>query len=202
MYYQWIMVSGPVPNQKKLIPPSASVAGRYAYTDTTRGVHKVPAGMENGLLRLTTATEISISSQDASRLNAAGINPIISNPAGFYIWGARTLSQDPEWKYLNIRRLQIYIDQSLRTGLGWVAFEPSGPPLWARVQQSINPFLTQLWRKGAFMGNKAEEAFFVKVDAENNPPASVSQDKLNITVGFAPIRPAEFIVMNISLNTK
>jgi phage tail sheath protein FI len=86
--------------------------------------------------------------------------------------------------------------------LGWVAFEPSGLPLWARVQQSINPFLTQLWRKGAFMGNKAEEAFFVKVDAENNPPASVSQDKLNITVGFAPIRPAEFIVMNISLNTK
>jgi phage tail sheath protein FI len=202
MYYPWMMVNGPVSNQKKLIPPSASVAGRYAYTDTTRGVHKAPAGMDNGRLKLTSALETTLNTQDASRLNAVGINPILPFPNGFYIWGSRTLSQDPEWKYLSIRRQQIYMEQSIRTGLAWVVFEPSGPLLWPRVKQSIDSYLTQLWRKGAFMGNKAEEAFFVKVDAENNPPASVSQGKLNITVGFAPLRPAEFIIMNLSLNTK
>ncbi len=202
IYYPWIMINDPSSNQRKLIPPSGSMAGRNAFTDATFGVHKAPAGNANGHLGLATGTEIALKTEDASQLSSVGINPIISTPTGFCIWGARTLSQDPEWKYLNIRRQQIYIEQSIRKGLSWVAFETSNPSLWFRIKQNIDPFLTQLWRSGAFMGNKPEEAFFIKIDAENNSPESGSQGNLFIRIGFAPVRPAEFIIMNISVNTK
>lgn len=202
LYYPWLVINDPSANQKKLIPPSGSVAGRYSFTDATHGVHKAPSGTTNGRLKLTKATETTLRNQNASQLSSAGINPILSTPTEFCIWGARTLSQDPEWKYLTIRRQQIYIEQSIRNGLSWVAFQTSDPSLWSRVHQSINPFLTRLWRAGAFMGSKQDEAFFIKIDAENNPPASSSRGKLFITVGFAPIRPAEFIIINISMNIR
>lgn len=202
IYYPWITINDPSANQRKLIPPSGSVAGRYAYTDITQGVYKAPAGTTNGRLRLATGTETTLRDQDTSQLNSARINPILSTPPGVCIWGARTMSQDPEWKYLSIRRQQIYIEQSIKKGLSWATFETSNPVLWSRIKQSINPFLTQLWRTGAFMGSKQEEAFFIKIDAENNPPVSSSQGKLFITIGFAPIRPAEFVIINISLNIK
>ncbi len=199
LYYPWVYISDPLNGgQKKLVPPSGVVAGTYAYTDANRGVHKAPAGITDGYLDSVNGVETVVTKNEQELLNPIGINVIRSFPAGICIWGARTLSADPEWTYVNVRRLLIYIEKSLYKGTQWVVFEPNDPNLWGNVKRNITAFLTKVWRDGALFGSTPEEAFFVKVDAENNPQETRDLGQLIIDVGVAPVKPAEFVIIRIS----
>jgi uncharacterized protein len=135
-------------------------------------------------------------------LNPVGVNVIRSIPgSGAVIWGARTLSRDPEWRYINVRRLFLFIEETIDEGTQWVVFEPNSPILWGKVKRNITAFLTRVWRDGALFGTTADEAFFVKVDAENNPQEVIDAGQLIIEVGIAPVKPAEFVIIRISQKT-
>jgi len=201
LYYPWVYISDPLTGTKKLIPPSGAVAGTYAHTDSTRGVHKAPAGIAEGYLDSVVGIERIITKGEHDLLNPAGINVIRSLPAGICIWGARTLSADSEWLYINVRRLLLNIEESIDKGSQWVVFEPNDPTLWGRVKRNITAFLLRVWRDGALFGGTQEEAFFVKVDEENNPPEVRDAGQLIIEVGVAPVKPAEFVIIKISQKT-
>ena len=133
------------------------------------------------------------------QLNPNGVNCIRAFPGrGVRVWGARTLSSDPEWRYLNVRRLFNYVEQSILRGTDWVVFEPNDERLWDAVKRTVTMFLRRVWRDGALFGANANEAFFVKCDAENNPPETRDVGQLMIDVGIAPVKPAEFVVFRIS----
>lgn len=201
LYYPWVYISDPLTAKKKLIPPSGAVAGTYAYTDSARGVHKAPAGISEGYLDSVVGIERIITKGEHDTLNPAGVNVIRTLPSGICIWGARTLSADPEWLYINVRRLLLYIEESIDEGTQWVVFEPNDPSLWGTVKRNITAFLLRVWRDGALFGSTPEEAFFVKVDAENNPPEVRDAGQLIIEVGIAPVKPAEFVIIRISQKT-
>jgi hypothetical protein len=202
IYYPWIAVSDPLTGKPKFTPPSGAVAGTYSHTDVARGVHKAPAGIEVGALNSAIGVRTVVSRGEHDTLNPIGVNVIRSFPgAGTVVWGARTLSADPEWRYVNVRRLFLYLEETLDEGTQWVVFEPNTPMLWGKVKRNITAFLTNVWRDGALLGRTAAEAFFVKVDAENNPPEVVDAGRLVIEVGVAPVKPAEFVVIRISQNT-
>jgi len=201
LYYPWVFVSDPLTGKKKLVPPSGAVAGTYAYTDSTRGVHKAPAGTSEGYLDSVIGVESIVTKGEHDKLNPAGINVIRSLPAGICIWGARTLSNDPEWLYINIRRLFLYIEESIDKATQWVVFEPNDPALWGSVKRNITAFLLRVWRDGALFGSVPEEAFFVKIDEENNPPEVRDVGQLIIDIGVAPVKPAEFVIIRISQKT-
>jgi uncharacterized protein len=199
LYYPWIQVPNPVPGAKNptmLMPPSGHLAGIWARSDTERGVHKAPANeVIRGVLGL--ATQITISEQDS--LNPVGINCIRAFPGrGIRVWGARTLSSDPSWRYVNVRRLFNFIEESVQLGTQWVVFEPNDQDLWQRVRRTISAFLTRVWRDGALFGTTPEEAFYVKCDAENNPPETRDVGQLIVEIGIAPVKPAEFVIFRIS----
>lgn len=199
LYYPWVRISDPLTGKNKLVPPSGLITGKYAYTDSTRGVHKAPAGISEGYLGSSVGIERIITRGEHDQLNPLGINAIRSFPtSGICIWGARTLSADAEWKYINVRRLLLYIEESIDDGTQWVVFEPNDPSLWGKVIRNITAFLLRVWRDGALFGSTPEEAFFVKVDAENNPPEVRDAGYLIIEVGVAPVKPAEFVVIKIS----
>lgn len=199
LYHPWVYVNDPLTGQPKAVPPSGAVAGTYSSTDETRGVHKAPAGTGDGHLASVVSVESQITKGEQDVLNPLGINAIRSFPqAGVVIWGARTLSANPEWRYVNVRRLMLFIEESLDEGTQFVVFEPNDPALWGRVRRTINAFLTRVWRDGALFGTTAEEAFFIKVDEENNPPEVRDAGQLIIDVGVAPVKPAEFVVIRIS----
>lgn len=198
LYFPWVYISDPLNGgQKKLVPPSGVVAGTYAYTDTNRGVHKAPAGITDGYLDSVTGVATVVTKAEQELLNPVGINVIRSFPTGICIWGARTLSADAEWNYINVRRLITYIERSLYKGTQWVVFEPNDQNLWGNVKRNITAFLTKVWRDGALFGSTPDEAFFVKVDAENNPPELRDLGQLIIDVGVAPVKPAEFVIIRI-----
>lgn len=201
LYYPWVYISDPLSGgQKKLVPPSGVVAGTYAYTDTNRGVHKAPAGVTDGYLDSVNGVAAIVTKTEQELLNPVGINVIRSFPAGICIWGARTTADpkaDAEWVYINVRRLITYIERSLYKGTQWVVFEPNDQNLWGNVKRNITAFLTKVWRDGALFGSTPDEAFFVKVDAENNPPELRDLGQLIIDVGVAPVKPAEFVVIRI-----
>ncbi len=201
LYYPWVFINDPLTGKKKLIPPSGSVVGTYAYVDSARGVHKAPAGTTDGYLDTVVGVEKIVTKGEQELLNPIGINVIRSLPEGICIWGARTLSSDSEWRYINIRRLMMYIEESVDKASQWVVFEPNEPTLWGKVKRNISAFLTRVWRDGALYGSTQEEAFFVKVDEENNPPASRDAGQLIIEVGVAPVKPAEFVVIKVSQKT-
>jgi len=202
IYYPWISISDPLTGMIKPTPPSGAIVGIYSHTDVARGVHKAPAGIEVGYLKSAIGVERVISKGEHDALNPVGVNVIRSFPgAGNVVWGARTLSADSEWKYVNVRRLFLYIEETIDEGTQWVVFEPNTPMLWGRVKRNITAFLTNLWRDGALFGTTAAEAFFVKVDAENNPPEVVDAGRLIIEVGVAPVKPAEFVIIRISQKT-
>ena len=201
LYYPWVYISDPLTGKKKLVPPSGAVAGTYAYADSTRGVHKAPAGITEGYLDSVVGIERIITKGEHDVLNPIGVNVIRSLSQGICIWGARTLSADAEWQYVNVRRLFLYIEESIDEGTQWVVFEPNDPALWGKVKRNITAFLTRVWRDGALFGSTPEEAFFVKVDAENNPPEVRDVGQLIIEVGVAPVKPAEFVVIRISQKT-
>jgi len=201
LYYPWIYVSDPLTGKKKLIPPSGAVAGTYAYTDSARGVHKAPAGISEGYLDSVVGVERIVTKGEHDVLNPANINVIRSLPSGICIWGARTLSADSEWLYVSVRRLLLYIEESIDEGTQWVVFEPNDPALWGKVKRNITAFLLRVWRDGALFGATPDEAFFVKVDEENNPPEVRDAGQLIIEVGVAPVKPAEFVIIRISQKT-
>lgn len=195
VYYPWIKVDGP-DSQPIEVPPSGHIAGIYARSDNERGVHKAPA---NEVIRggMAAATQITKGEQDV--LNPIGVNCIRSfTGRGLRVWGARTLSSDPAWRYVNVRRLFNYVEASIERGTQWVVFEPNDADLWARVRRDVGAFLTGVWRDGALFGATATEAFFVKCDAENNPPDVRDRGQLVIDVGLAPVKPAEFVVFRFS----
>lgn len=201
LYYPWVYITDPLTGAKKLVPPSGVVAGSYANTDAVRGVHKAPAGIADGYLDSVVGVERIVTKGEHDLLNPAGINVIRSLPDGICIWGARTLSADSEWTYVNVRRLLMYIEESIDQGTQWVVFEPNDSDLWSSVKRNLTAFLTRVWRDGALFGATPDEAFFVKVDEENNPQEVRDAGQLVIEVGVAPVKPAEFVIIRISQKT-
>ena len=196
LYYPWIKVSNPLGEGTLFVPPSGHIAGIYARSDASRGVHKAPA---NEVVRGAIGLEIQITKGEQDVLNPIGVNCIRTFPGrGIRVWGARTLSSDPAWRYINVRRLFNYVEASIELGTQWVVFEPNDVDLWERVKRDITAFLTRLWRDGALFGNTPAEAFYVKCDGELNPPEVRDAGMLIIEVGLAPVKPAEFVVFRIS----
>jgi phage tail sheath protein FI len=196
LYYPWIKVQGP-DNKPIAIPPSGYMAGIWARSDTERGVHKAPA---NEIVKGVLETETPITKGEQAVLNPQGVNCIRVFPGrGIRVWGARTLSlTDPAWRYINVRRLFNYVEKSIELGTQWVVFEPNSPDLWARLRRDVSAFLNVCWREGMLFGNSGAEAFFVKCDAENNPPETRDLGRLYIDVGLAPVKPAEFVIFRLS----
>jgi hypothetical protein len=196
LYWPWVKVFDPLSGQAKFVPPSGHVAGIWARNDDTRGVHKAPA---NEVVRGAITLALNLTKAEHDQLNPNGINCIRAFPGrGIRIWGARTLSSDPSWRYLNVRRLFNYIEESIFEGTQWVVFEPNDIRLWGRVKRTINAFLLRVWRDGALFGATPEEAFFVRCDGENNPPEVRDAGQLIIDIGIAPVKPAEFVVFRIA----
>lgn len=198
IYAPWIKIIDPKKGIKKEIPPTGAIAGIYARTDTIRGVYKAPAGTIDGAMRSAFDVVCEFTTGEQELLNPLGINCIRKIPgAGIVNWGCRTLSVDAQWRYVNIRRLLIYIEKSIEKGIAWAVFEPNNFKLWSALRRDISGFLRVLWRDGGLFGLKEEDAFFVKIDEENNPPDSRDLGRLVINVGVAPIKPAEFVIIRI-----
>lgn len=196
LYYPWIEVADQSnAGRTRLVPPSGHMAGVYARVDSTRGVHKAPA---NELVRTTLGLEIKVTKGEQDLLNPLGINCIRSFPGrGTRVWGARTLTSDPAWRYINVRRLFNMIEESIERSTQWVVFEPNDPRLWGRVRRDVRAFLTQVWRTGALYGSTPDAAFFVKCDEETNPPEARDVGQLVVEIGIAPTKPAEFVIFRI-----
>lgn len=199
LYYPWVKVRNPMANGKGektiVVPPSGLIAGVYARVDRERGVHKAPANEElYGVLDV----ERKITTSEQDTLNPEGINCIRNFPGrGIRIWGARTLAGgESEWRYINVRRLFCMLEESIYEGTQWAVFEPNDQMLWARLRRDIGAFLKRMWLQGALFGATPEEAFYVKCDAENNPAETRENGELYIEVGIAPVKPAEFIIIN------
>jgi phage tail sheath protein FI len=197
LYYPWIRVANPAGNGESiLVPPSGYMAGIYARSDTERGVHKAPA---NEVVRGAIAVEMQITKSEQDLLNPNGINCIRAFPGrGIRVWGARTLSSDPSWRYINVRRLFNFVEESIKRGTQWVVFEPNDMNLWARIRRDITAFLTMVWSSGALFGSAPAEAFYVKCDEETNPPEVRDLGQVIIEIGIAPVKPAEFVIFRIS----
>ncbi len=197
MYYPRIQVFDPVSGAPLAVPPSGHIAGVYARVDTLRGVHKAPA---NEVIRGALGVQHRLSRADQAGLNPAGINVIRDLDGNVTVWGARTLGGDAngEWKYVNVRRLFLFLRESIDQGTRWVIFEPNDPSLWARVTRNVSAFLTNVWRSGALFGATPQETFYVRCDASNNPPEVRDLGQLVVEVGLAAVRPAEFLVFRIS----
>jgi len=196
LYYPWLQVLDPSVVQNVDLAPSALMAGIYAQTDTTRGVFKAPANVE---IAMITKIAQDVNAQEQALLNPIGINALRYFPErGNRVWGARTLSSDTDWMYINVRRLFIYIEASIDNGTQWAVFEPNDQRLWARIRQTITDFLTTTWQQGALQGATPAEAFFVQCDLG----VTMTQDDINngrliCVVGIAPVRPAEFVIFQI-----
>ncbi len=208
LYYPWLSIPEPFPENLTIvrdyaIPPSGHVLGVYARTDIDRGVHKAPA---NEVVRGIVGLRRKINKEQQDILNPYPVNINVirdfrDNNRGIRVFGGRVISSDPDWKYVNVRRLLIFIEASIERGLQWVVFEPNAEPLWARVRRVITNFLTVVWRNGALEGIKPEEAFFVKCDRTTMTQAEIDNGQLIVLVGVAPVKPAEFVIVRIGLWT-
>jgi phage tail sheath protein FI len=196
LYYPWVKVFDPATGTNQFIPPSGHMAGVWAYTDGTRGVHKAPA---NEVVRGAIALENHLTRIEQELLNPIGVNCIRSFPGrGIRVWGARTLSSDAEWRYLNVRRLFNFLEESILNGTQWVVFEPNDDALWAKIRRTISAFLVNQWHQGALFGLTPAEAFFVKCDRETNPAESIDAGQVICTIGVAPVKPAEFVIFRLA----
>jgi phage tail sheath protein FI len=208
IYYPWIRVQDPTTGPL-LVPPTGHVAGIYARTDIERGVHKAPANeVVQGILTRDIGgngpLEFPISKGTQDILNPRGINCIRdfrSDRRSIRVWGARTMASDGEWKYVNVRRLFIYVEESIDEGTQWVVFEPNSEETWAKVRRSIGNFLTRVWRSGALMGATVEEAFFIKCDRTTMTQDDIDNGRLICYIGMAPVKPAEFVIFRFSQKT-
>ena len=198
LYYPWVEVMDPITDQPMLVPPSGHVAGVWARTDASRGVHKAPA---NEAVLGANGLSFQITSPEQEEMNRQGINCIRAFPGrGILIWGARTMAtiDDPEWRYINVRRLFNFVSESIMEGTQWAVFEPNDRSLWTQLRISASNFLTRVWRDGALFGATPGEAFYVKCDEETNPPDLVEAGQVTVEIGIAPVKPAEFVVFRIS----
>ncbi|MFH8801196.1 phage tail sheath family protein [Streptomyces sp. NPDC017936] len=196
LYYPWVRVFDPALGRNTTVPPSGHVAGVWARSDAERGVHKAPA---NEVIRGAVDLELRLSKGEQDLLNPIGVNCIRAFPGrGIRIWGARTLSSDPAWRYLNVRRLFNYLEESILLGTQWVVFEPNDDRLWSSIRRNVTAFLTEEWRRGALFGRTADEAFYVKCDRDNNPQESIDQGRVVCEIGVSPVKPAEFVVFRLA----
>jgi phage tail sheath protein FI len=198
LYFPWIDVGEEDENKKPIcFPPSGHIAGIYARVDGERGVHKAPA---NEVIRGALGVEQRLSKADQDGLNPDGINVIRQFNGNVTVWGARTLGGDKngEWKYINVRRLFLFLRESIDEGTQWVVFEPNTPALWAKITRNVTAFLTNIWAAGALFGDTPEQAFYVKCDEETNPPEVRDQGQVVTEVGVAVVKPAEFVIFRVS----
>jgi hypothetical protein len=202
VYFPWLKMIDPTGQSAEpiAVPPSGFVAGMYARIDARRGVWKAPAGTEaniGGAVGLI--SDITDAKQDF--LNPIGMNVLRDFPAaGLVIWGSRTLAtkSDPEYRYVPVRRTAIYLEQSIYNGIQWAVFEPNDEDLWASLRLNIGAFMMLLFRAGAFQGKTPKDAFFVKCDNETTSQADIDAGIVNILVGFAPLKPAEFVILKLT----
>ncbi|HZR46326.1 MAG TPA: phage tail sheath C-terminal domain-containing protein, partial [Candidatus Manganitrophaceae bacterium] len=195
--FPWIIINDPVGSGGPVSsPPSGHIAGVYARTDATRGVHKAPA---NERIAGAVGLNYLVTHEEQGELNRMGVNCIRSfSDAGLLLWGGRTLAEESsQWRYINVRRLFNMIEKSIAAGTRWVVFEPNDVRTWKNIERNIRHFLLPLYRDGALKGNTPEEAFFVKCDAETNPPEVIDAGRLVTEIGIAPVKPAEFIIFRI-----
>jgi phage tail sheath protein FI len=201
VYYPRLRVTDPLDgNRLREIGPSGALAGIYARTDVARGVWKAPAGIDAGVRGAVLVG--SVNESDSARLNPLGVNVLRTLPViGNVVWGARTLfgadQRASEWKYVPVRRTAFHIESSLADGLGWVVFEPNDEPLWAQIRLNVGAFMQDLFRQGAFQGSTPREAYLVKCDRTTTTQGDIDRGVVNILVGFAPLKPAEFVVIRI-----
>ncbi|MEU1279390.1 phage tail sheath subtilisin-like domain-containing protein [Streptomyces sp. NPDC005805] len=196
LYYPWIRVFDPAAGRNSTVPPSGHIAGLWARSDAERGVHKAPA---NEVIRGAVDLELRLSKGEQDLLNPIGVNCVRAFPGrGIRVWGARTLSSDPAWRYLNVRRLFNYLEESILLGTQWVVFEPNDDRLWSSIRRNVTAFLTEEWRRGALFGRTAAEAFYVKCDRDNNPQESIDQGRVVCEIGVSPVKPAEFVVFRLA----
>jgi len=197
IYWPWIAVFDPASNATIFQPPSGHLAGIYARVDTLRGVHKAPA---NEVIRGSVGLENLLSRADQDGLNPAGINVIRSFDGTVTVWGARTIGGDAngEWKYVPVRRLFLFLRESIDEGTRWAVFEPNDRALWAKITRNVTAFLTNVWRSGALFGATPAEAFYVKCDDETNPPEVRDLGQVITEIGVAVVKPAEFVIFRIS----
>lgn len=195
VYFPWLTVQDPGTAADRNVPPSGHVAGVYARVDAARGVHKAPAN-EPVLAVKDVKYKISRAQQDG--LNPQGVNCIRKLNGSITVWGARTLGGDGNFKYVNVRRLFDFIHGSVDQGTQWAVFEPNNPDLWARITRNVSAFLSIVWSSGALFGDKREDAFFVKCDAETNPPEKRDLGEVVTEIGVAITRPAEFVIFRLS----
>jgi phage tail sheath protein FI len=210
VYFPWVRVMDPVTQATLLVPPAGHVAGVYAATDIDRGVHKAPANVDvRGIVtqdlpgnRKPLAYMVSKGDQDV--LNPRGVNCIRdfrSDRRGIRVWGARTLADNAQWKYVPVRRLFMFVEESVDEGTQWVVFEPNDEFTWARVRRSIENFLTSVWRSGALMGATPDEAFQVRCDRTTMTQDDIDNGRLICLIGMAPVKPAEFVILRFSQRT-
>jgi phage tail sheath protein FI len=193
VYFPWIDVSG----TGEFVPPCGHVAGIYARVDGLRGVHKAPA---NEVIRGALDARYRVSKSQQDGLNPDGVNVIRPFDGRLTVWGARTIGGDgnAEWKYVNVRRLFLFLRESIDKGTQWVVFEPNAPDLWAKITRNVSAFLTNVWRAGALFGATPQEAFYVKCDAETNPPEVRDLGQVVTEIGVAVVKPAEFVIFRIT----
>ncbi len=194
-YYPWIEVKDPSTNIDKLVPPGGHIAGMYARNDIEEGVHGSPANM---VVRGALDLQVEITKGEQDVLNPRGVNCIRAfQGRGIRLWGARTCSSDPDWKYVNVRRLFLFVEQSIDEGTQWAVFEANDRELWGRVTDTIEGFLETVWRDGALMGTSPDEAFFVRCGESTMTQADIDNGRLICEIGIAPVKPAEFVIFRI-----
>lgn len=199
LYHPWLTVFDPLDKRNIAIPPSGSVIGIYARSDNERGVHKAPA---NEVVKACVGLDCNFNKGEQDILNPKGVNLIRVFPGmGIRVWGARTATSDASWKYVNVRRLFIFIEESIKANTNWAVFEPNDETLWVRVKRTIEVFLTGLWRNGSLAGTSTGEAFFVNVDRTTMSQDDIDNGRLICVIGVAPVKPAEFVIFRITQKT-
>jgi uncharacterized protein len=202
LYYPWCITVDPSTSQNVHVPPSGLMAGIYANTDQSRGVHKAPANVVIQGINLVGGLAADITKREQDVLNPVGINALRFFPGrGELVWGARTLSSDTDWTYINVRRLFIYVEKSIFNGTQWVVFEPNNDQLWALVRQSITAFLSTVWQTGALAGTTQDQAFFVQCDRTTMTQDDLDNGRLICIIGLAPVYPAEFVIFRFEQMT-
>ena len=199
MYHPWVKVFDPLTKNTVAVPPSGSVAGIYARTDNTRGVWKAPA---NEVVSACVGLDANYTTGEQDILNPKGVNLIRSFPGqGIRVWGERTLSSNPLWKYINVKRLFIFLEESIKANTNWVVFEPNDQILWLRVRRTIEVFLSGMWKNGAFAGGTEDEAFFVDIGPNTMSKDDIDNGRLVCVIGVAPVKPAEFVIFRLTQKT-
>ncbi len=201
VYFPWVYAPDPIGagrNPRILLPPSGFLAGIYARIDNSRGVFKAPAGTEAGIAGAL-APFVNTSDPEQDQLNPVMVNVLRTVPgSGLVVWGARTIGSDASWRYVPVRRMAIFLRVSIYNGIQWAVFEPNDEPLWASLRLNIRSFMLTQFRAGAFQGGKPDDAFFVKCDSSTTTQQDIDNGVVNILVGFAPLKPAEFVVLKLS----